>query len=427
MLNQYLEKIKDAPKVKEKVCIVGLGYIGLPTAALLANRGYEVIGVDINEEVVKIINSGKIHIVEPGLDTFVNAAIKSGKLKAYTKPKEADIFIIAVPTPLYEQENDIPKPNIDYVLQATKSIAPYLKNGNVVILESTSPVGTTEKIANLLKDLRPELFDNKNNPALYIAYCPERVLPGKIIEELVENDRIVGGINKESSEKVAEFYRTFVSGEVLITNSKTAELCKLIENAYRDVNIAFANEVSVICEKYGIDVWELRELANRHPRVNILLPGVGVGGHCIAVDPWFIVSDAKNEAKLIRTAREVNNYKTEWVIEKIKNEALKFELEKKQKPKIALMGLAYKPDIDDLRESPALYIARRLKTEGLDILAVEPNIEFHKEFEIIDYKEAIKKADIVAFLVAHKEFKLLSKNYEQIKNKQVLDFCGVIN
>jgi len=421
MVNYYLEKIKDAPKVNGKVCVLGLGYIGLPTAALLANRGYEVIGVDINEEVVNIINSGKIHIKEPGLDTFVHAAIESKRLKAYTKPKEADVFIIAVPTPFHKNGYDIPTPNIDYVISATKSIAPYLQKGNMVILESTSPVGTTEKIAQLLKELRPDLFSGVDT-LVFIAHCPERVLPGKVMRELVENDRIVGGINEVSSTKVASFYKTFVSGEVLITDSKTAELCKLVENSFRDVNIAFANELSIICDKYGINVWELRELANRHPRVNILYPGVGVGGHCIAVDPWFIVSDAKEEAKLIRTAREVNNYKTEWVIEKIKNEALKFELENKRKPIIACMGLAFKPDIDDLRESPALYITRRLKAEGLNILAVEPNIDECKEFELVNYQDAIKEADIIAFLIAHKEF----NNLNISENKKVLDFCGVL-
>jgi UDP-N-acetyl-D-mannosaminuronic acid dehydrogenase len=420
MVNYYLEKIKEAPEVNGKVCVLGLGYIGLPTAALLANRGYEVIGVDINEEVVDIINSGKIHIKEPGLDTFVYAAIESKRFKAYTKPKEADIFIIAVPTPFYKNGYDVPTPNIDYVMSATKSIAPYLQTGNIIILESTSPVGTTEKIAQLLKELRPDLFSDED-ALVFIAHCPERVLPGKIMRELVENDRIVGGIDETSSIKVAEFYKTFVSGEVLITDSKTAELCKLVENSFRDVNIAFANELSIICDKFGIDVWELRELANRHPRVNILYPGVGVGGHCIAVDPWFIVADAKNEAKLIRTAREVNNYKTEWVIEKIKNESLKFEMENKRKPKIACMGLAFKPDIDDLRESPALYIARRLKAENVDILAVEPNIKECKEFKLVGYKDAIKKADIIAFLVAHKEF----KNSDIPEDKIVLDFCGV--
>jgi len=326
----------------KKVCVIGLGYIGLPTAALLANRGYDVHGVDIVQSTVDTINQGKIHIVEPELDTFVQAAVKSKKLKADTKPTEADIFIIAVPTPFYEGF----VPNIDYVISATKSIAPYVKEGNIIILESTSPVGTTEKIAKILAKERPELFksvrsetvnsekclvSNEENSLrlspltlhhslIHIAHCPERVLPGKIMRELVENDRIVGGITPEATKVTAEFYREFVEGEVLETDVKTAEMAKLTENSFRDVNIAFANELSILCDKFGINVWELIELANRHPRVNILQPGSGVGGHCIAVDPWFIVHAGGEDAKLIRCAREVNTYKTEWVIEKIKNE-----------------------------------------------------------------------------------------------------------
>ena len=399
-----------------KVCVIGLGYIGLPTAALLANRGYEVHGVDIQKHVVDIINKGDIHIVEPDLDTFVQAAVKSGKLKADIKPAEADVFIIAVPTPFHKSGYDVPTPNIDYVISAAKSIALYIKEGAIVILESTSPVGTTEKVEEVLKE------SGVNTEKIYIAHCPERVLPGKIMTELVENDRIVGGLTKEATEKVTEFYKTFVNGEILKTDAKIAELSKLAENSFRDVNIAFANELSIICDKYEIDVWELRELANHHPRVNILYPGVGVGGHCIAVDPWFIVSDNKENAKLIKSAREVNSYKTEWVIEKIKNEALKFELENKRKPKIACMGLAFKPNIDDLRESPALFIAKRLLDEKLDILAVEPNIESFEEFEIYNYKKAIQKADIIVFLVSHKEFKQLIINNN---SKKVLDFCGI--
>ena len=397
-----------------KVCVIGLGYIGLPTAALLANRGYNVHGVDIVQSTVDTINQGKIHIVEPELDTFVQAAVKSKKLKADTKPTEADIFIIAVPTPFHEGF----VPNIDYVISAIKSIAPYVKEGNIVILESTSPVGTTEKIAQILSELRPELFE-KNSSKLFISHCPERVLPGHIMRELIENDRIVGGITPEATKVTAEFYREFVEGKVLETDAKTAEMTKLTENSFRDVNIAFANELSILCDKFCIDVWELIKLANHHPRVNILQPGSGVGGHCIAVDPWFIIHTGGEDAKIIRCAREVNTYKTEWVIEKIKNSALKFENENGRKAKVACMGLAFKPDIDDLRESPALYITRRLIEDKIDVLAVEPNIASFKDFEIVDYKEAIEKADIVAFLVAHKEFKQLTIN------KQILDFCGV--
>lgn len=392
----------------KKICVIGLGYIGLPTAALLANRGYDVHGVDVVESTVNTINQGKIHIVEPELDTFVKSAVNSRKLKASLKPDFADVFIIAVPTPFHEGY----VPNVDYVVSATKSITPYIQEGNIVILESTSPVGTTELVEKTLKE------ENIDTSKLYIAHCPERVLPGKIMKELVENDRIVGGLTQEATAKTVEFYNTFVSGEVLSTDARTAEMAKLTENSFRDTNIAFANELSMLCDKFDINVWELISLANRHPRVNILQPGAGVGGHCIAVDPWFIVHAGGETAKIIKTAREVNTYKTEWVIEKIKNAALKFENENGRKAKVACMGLAFKPDIDDLRESPALYIARRLKSDGLDILAAEPNIKSHKEFEIVDYKEAIKKADIVTFLVAHKEFKNLDI-------KTYLDFCGV--
>ncbi|RAZ45705.1 UDP-N-acetyl-D-mannosamine dehydrogenase [Campylobacter hyointestinalis subsp. lawsonii] len=396
--------------MKRKICIIGLGYIGLPTAALLASNGYEVHGVDVVKKVVDTINNGKIHIVEPDLADFVKQAVDSGNLKADIKPIEADIFIIAVPTPFHDGFI----PNIDYVISATKSIAPYVKSGNIVILESTSPVGTTHKVEEILSQ------NGVDTSKIYVAHCPERVLPGKIMKELVSNDRIVGGTTDEATKATAKFYREFVEGEVLETNAKTAEMAKLTENSFRDVNIAFANELSMLCDKFNINVWELIKLANRHPRVNILNPGAGVGGHCIAVDPWFIVYAGGETAKLIKTSREVNNYKTRWVIEKIKNAALKFENNNGKKAKIACMGLAFKPDIDDLRESPALDIARRLKKDGIDIIAVEPNIQSHADFEIVNHQKAIEMADIIVFLVAHKEFKNLN-----IKNS--LDFCGVLN
>ena len=394
----------------QKICIMGLGYIGLPTAALLANRSYSVHGVDIVQSTVDIINRGEIHIVEPELDTFVRAAVNSKHLEASTLPVEADVFIIAVPTPFHEGY----VPNVDYIVSATKAIAPYVKNGNIIILESTSPVGTTDMMEKVLQE------SGVDTSSLYISYCPERVLPGQIMKELVANDRIVGGTTPEATAKSVEFYNTFVEGEVLSTDAKTAEMAKLTENSFRDTNIAFANELSILCDKFEIDVWELIKLANRHPRVNILQPGAGVGGHCIAVDPWFIVHAGGEDAKMIRTAREVNTYKTEWAIEKIKNEALKFENEHGCKAKVACMGLAFKPNIDDLRESPALYITRRLIADGLDILAVEPNIKEFDEFEIVEYTEAVEKADIITFLVAHEEFKKL-----EIQTN--LNFCGVNN
>ena len=394
----------------KKVCVIGLGYIGLPTAALLANRAYKVHGVDVIQSTVDTINAGDIHIVEPGLATFVSSAVKSGYLIADIKPKESDIFIIAVPTPFHEGYI----PNIDYVISATKAIAPYVKEGNIIILESTSPVGTTDKVEEVLKN------EGIDTSKLHIAHCPERVLPGRIMIELVENDRIVGGTTQEATKATVEFYNTFVEGEVLSTDAKTAEMAKLTENSFRDTNIAFANELSILCDKFDINVWELIALANRHPRVNILQPGAGVGGHCIAVDPWFIVHAGCNDAKMIRTAREVNTYKTKWAIEKIKNAALKFENENGRKAKVACMGLAFKPDIDDLRESPALNITQKLISDGLDILAVEPNILEHNKLIVVNYKDALKQADIITFLVAHKEFKNLDIKTE-------LDFCGVLN
>jgi len=392
-----------------KICIIGLGYIGLPSAALLANRGYQVQGVDVSPEVVSTINQGNIHIVEPDLDSFVHSAVNSGRLKASLEPESADVFILAVPTPFHEGF----VPNIDYALAATRSIAPVVKAGDLVILESTSPVGTTEKVANTLHEA------GVKTSSIYIAHCPERVLPGHIMRELVENDRIVGGITPEASEKVGAFYRTFVTGEVLVTDARTAEMAKLTENSFRDVNIAFANELSLLSDKFGIDVWELIRLANRHPRVNILQPGTGVGGHCIAVDPWFIVHEGGDDARLIRTGREVNTRKTEWVVEKINAKVADFRKEYGRVPVVACMGLAFKPNIDDLRESPALWVFQQLVAADIQPLAVEPNLKKHSSISLTAWQEAVASADIVVYMVAHREFqKLKVKGY-------VLDFCGV--
>jgi UDP-N-acetyl-D-mannosaminuronic acid dehydrogenase len=395
---------------KPSVVMVGLGYIGLPTAALIASKEIRVTGVDIHQHVVDTINKGEIHIVEPDLDGLVHKVVKDGYLTASTSPVEADVYLIAVPTPF---KGDY-EPDISYVEAATRALLPTLREGALVIVESTSPVGTTDKMQAVIEAERPELIGK-----IYMAYCPERVLPGNVIYELEHNDRAIGGINAESTEKAVEFYRHFVKGELHRTNSKTAEMCKLVENSSRDVQIAFANELSMICDKAGINVWELINLANKHPRVNILQPGTGVGGHCIAVDPWFIVSEFPEEAKIIRSAREINNYKTEWAIEKVKNTALQFKIDNGRDAKIACMGLAFKPNIDDLRESPALLVVDTLVNDGFNVLAVEPNIKSHKKFDIYDIDDALAQADIIVYLVAHREFSNLEKS------ENALDFCGV--
>lgn len=393
---------------------MGLGYIGLPTAIIAAKHGIDIIGVDVNESVVEMTNSGRLHIVEPGLEEMLKEVVASGKLKAYSTPQEADAFFIVVPTPFKGNH----EPDISYVESATRMVLPYLHPGNIFVIESTSPVGTTEKMADLIFTQRPEL-----KGTISVAYCPERVLPGNIIYELTHNDRVIGGIDERSTEQAKTFYSRFVSGNLYATNCKTAEMCKLTENASRDVQIAFANELSLICDKAGINVWELIELANRHPRVNILQPGCGVGGHCIAVDPYFITSAFPAESKLISRARDVNNNKPIWCVEKVRRAIFDFQFTYRREPRVALMGLAFKPNIDDLRESPASAIAAKVlqNCSNADIMVVEPNIRRHNFFNLTSYREAYEKADIVVFLVNHREFAQL--NYRT--DVQVLDFCGV--
>ena len=397
-----------------KACFMGLGYIGLPTAIIAARYGIEVVGVDVNQEVVDTTNSGKLHIVEEGLEELLKEVIASGKFKAYARPQGADAYFIVVPTPFKGNH----KPDISFVEAATKMVLPLLKEGDLFVIESTSPVGTTEKMAELIFESRPELKGK-----LHIAYCPERVLPGNIIYELVNNDRVIGGIDEASTEKAKEFYSYFVKGQLHSTNCRTAEMCKLTENASRDVQIAFANELSLICDKAGINVWELIELANRHPRVNILQPGCGVGGHCIAVDPYFISSAYPSESRIISEARQVNNYKAKWCAEKVRRAMVDYELNNHRVPVVALMGLAFKPNIDDLRESPAKSIASRVlqSSNNGNVMVVEPNIEEHNVFKLTNYKTAYEHADIVVFLVNHNEFAEL--NYRT--DVEVLDFCGV--
>jgi UDP-N-acetyl-D-mannosaminuronic acid dehydrogenase len=395
------------------VQFLGLGYIGLPTAAIVAQKEIKVHGVDVNQKVVDTINRGEIHIIEPGLAAVVKEGVEKGFFKASITPDVADVHLIVVPTPFKGHQ----EPDISFVESATRAVLPHLKEGDTFIIESTSPVGTTEQMARLIFAQRPELEGK-----IYIAYCPERVLPGNVLHELIHNDRVIGGIDEASTEKAKAFYQTFVKGKLHSTNARTAEMCKLTENSSRDAQIAFANELSFICDKAGINVWELIELANKHPRVNILQPGAGVGGHCIAVDPYFIVSDYPRESRLIGTAREINNYKAFWCAEKTKTAMLEFQLKHGRKPKTALMGLAFKPNIDDLRESPAKYIAQKvMQSEQNNFLVVEPNIEEHSVFKLTNYKEAYEQADIVAFLVAHDEFKTLEYNEEKI----ILDFAGV--
>lgn len=408
-----------------KVVMVGLGYIGLPTAAVLASRGVSVHGVDINQNAVDIINSGGIHIVEPDLEAVVHGVVKSGFLKASIEPAPADAFIIAVPTPFKGDH----EPDLSYVQAAALSIAPYLVKGNLVILESTSPVGATEQMIAWLSEARPDLnfpgMSGDHLPDIHVAYCPERVLPGQVIRELVQNDRVIGGMTEACSSKATALYKIFVEGECIVTTPRMAEMCKLTENSFRDVNIAFANELSLLADRFGINVWELIGLANRHPRVNILQPGVGVGGHCIAVDPWFIVNGAPDLSRLIHSARTVNDSKPDWVIQKIVDAATKTG---KIKPKILLMGLTFKADIDDMRESPALSIAKRLTESYTEVVCFEPNVhdnEVQEKFSNVQLFDGDYAAvDVVAFLVKHKPFaEIISRPEIRIK---ALDFCGLL-
>ncbi len=395
-----------------QVVVMGLGYIGLPTAALIAAKGMDVLGVDVNREVVNIVNRGEIHIVEPDLKGLAKYAVENRKLRARTKPGPADVYIIAVPTPFKENH----EPDTSFVENAVQMILPHLSAGNLVIIESTCPLGTTDVVKDLIFAGAPKLRQK-----IHLAYCPERVLPGRILYELEHNDRIVGGKDRRSCQKAAGFYRRFVRGDIFQTNARTAEMCKLVENAYRDVNIAFANELSIICHEAEVDVAELVSLANRHPRVNILQYGPGVGGHCISIDPWFLVSRFKDNARLIRTGREINSAKPLWVVDRIQQEAEKHAAVKGSKPAIACLGLAFKPDIDDLRESPSLYIAEQLMEAGYRVLPVEPNIKSHDKLDLVPLADALKGADIIAVLVAHREFLELD-----IPDKLVLDFCGAL-
>lgn len=399
-----------------KACFMGLGYIGLPTAIIAAKHGIEIIGVDINPQVVEMTNAGHLHIVEPGMEEMLQEVIRSGKFHASVTPETSDAFFIVVPTPFKGNH----QPDTSFVESATRMVIPFLKEGDLFVIESTSPVGTTEKMADIIYGERPKLKGK-----IYISYCPERVLPGNVIYELVHNDRVIGGINEPSTQKAMQFYSHFVKGALHATNCRTAEMCKLTENSCRDSQIAFANELSIICDKAGIDVWELIRLANKHPRVNILQPGCGVGGHCIAVDPYFITSEFPEEAKMIAMARQVNNFKADWCAEKVQNAMLRFEIENKRKPTVAMMGLAFKPNIDDLRESPAKYIVNKVmqSCNNADILVVEPNIKEHKIFKLTDYKTAFEKADIVVYLTAHSQFKELHRD----AGKLILDYCGVLN
>ena len=398
------------------VSIIGLGYIGLPTAAVLSGAGVIVNGYDINQDVVASVNSGRSHIVEPGLNELIKKTVGQGKLRAHISLQPADVYMICVPTPIIKTPNGI-SANLEFVFAAVADIAKILKAGDLVLLESTCPVGTTEKVENLLYDQGIE------QDCFHLAYCPERIIPGKALIELIENDRVVGGINTLSSNIAKSFYEKYVSGTVYTTDSATAELCKLTENSFRDLNIAFANELSVICDKNNINPWELIELANKHPRVNILSPGTGVGGHCISVDPWFIVSQNREDARIIATARHVNDEKPKWVIKKIED-ALEGKSKGSKESKVALFGLSFKPDIDDLRDSPAITVYESLREAGIDVMAVEPNITEIENIKLVNVETALSEATVLAVLVRHKEF-MESECKKLLINNNALDFCGL--
>lgn len=397
-----------------KACFMGLGYIGLPTAIIAAEHGVKVTGVDINPKVVEMTNAGRLHIIEPGMEEMLQKVVASGALHASTAPEVCDAYFMVVPTPFKGNH----EPDVSYVEAATRAVIPLLKEGDLYVIESTSPIGTTEAMAKIIFTERPELEGK-----IYIAYCPERVLPGNVIYELVHNDRVIGGVDEASTQKAIEFYSQFVKGTLHRTNARTAEMCKLTENSSRDVQIAFANELSIICDKAGIDVWELIRLANKHPRVNILQPGCGVGGHCIAVDPYFITADFPMESQIIAKAREINNYKAFYCAERVCRAVEEFRSRYGRRPVVAMMGLAFKPNIDDLRESPAKYITTRVmhSCPDADLLIVEPNVEEHPVFKLTDYRQAYDRADIVAFLVAHTPFKTLPRRDDKV----ILDFCGI--
>ena len=424
-LSENIRGARLTGAASKKISVLGLGYVGLPVSAAFASRGFDVVGVDVQPSIVDVINSGRIHIVEPDLDMLVQAAVSGGKLRATLKAEPADAFIIAVPTP-FKEDN---VPDLSYVQQAAEMIAPLLKQGDLVVLESTSPVGTTEQICAWIGERRPDLVlpePMKEKADIHVAHCPERVLPGSVLRELVDNDRIIGGISPACAEAAADLYQTFVKGELHLTNARTAELAKLVENAFRDVNIAFANELSMVCERLNINVWELIDLANKHPRVNILKPGPGVGGHCIAVDPWFIVAAAKDLTKVIRAAREVNDSKPRAVVEKIKAAAARL-----RQPVIACLGLSYKADIDDLRESPALHIVEDLARQKVgELLVVEPNmrnlprsLSDLPHVKAAELQPALAAADIIVLLVDHRQFKRVDR--ELLNLKIIVDTRGI--